>query len=133
LRNYAYSNYNIATGNTSVFKRVVCVYIYIIFICAYLFIRGYLCIKNVFNIINKTCYLQVPYGLVVRIPAFHAGGPGSIPGVGRLFCKFFFIINKINSHKFKCLYEFSAFKLGLLIEDLSFFSKFFVKTLKSKF
>jgi hypothetical protein len=26
----------------------------------------------------------VPYGLVVRIPAFHAGGPGSIPGVGTL-------------------------------------------------
>ena len=25
---------------------------------------------------------EVPYGLVVRIPAFHAGGPGSIPGVG---------------------------------------------------
>ena len=25
---------------------------------------------------------MVPYGLVVRIPAFHAGGPGSIPGVG---------------------------------------------------
>ena len=24
----------------------------------------------------------LPYGLVVRIPAFHAGGPGSIPGVG---------------------------------------------------
>ena len=23
-----------------------------------------------------------PYGLVVRIPAFHVGGPGSIPGVG---------------------------------------------------
>ena len=22
---------------------------------------------------------QLPYGLVVRIPAFHAGGPGSIP------------------------------------------------------
>ena len=27
----------------------------------------------------------VPYGLVVRIPAFHAGGPGSIPGVGKFF------------------------------------------------
>ena len=27
----------------------------------------------------------VPYGLVVRIPAFHAGGPGSIPGVGNIF------------------------------------------------
>ena len=26
--------------------------------------------------------LAFPYGLVVRIPAFHAGGPGSIPGVG---------------------------------------------------
>ena len=30
-------------------------------------------------------YYPIPYGLVVRIPAFHAGGPGSIPGVGRLF------------------------------------------------
>ena len=32
---------------------------------------------------------QLPYGLVVRIPAFHAGGPGSIPGVGRQkhFCQ----------------------------------------------
>ena len=27
----------------------------------------------------------IPYGLVVRIPAFHAGGPGSIPGVGALY------------------------------------------------
>ena len=27
----------------------------------------------------------LPYGLVVRILAFHAGGPGSIPGVGRVF------------------------------------------------
>ena len=24
----------------------------------------------------------IPHGLVVRIPAFHVGGPGSIPGVG---------------------------------------------------
>lgn len=30
----------------------------------------------------------IPHGLVVRIPAFHAGGPGSIPGVGaRPFCE----------------------------------------------
>ena len=29
--------------------------------------------------------LDLPYGLVVRIPAFHAGGPGSIPGVGTHF------------------------------------------------
>ena len=26
----------------------------------------------------------IPHGLVVRIPAFHVGGPGSIPGVGTL-------------------------------------------------
>ena len=29
----------------------------------------------------------IPYGLVVRIPAFHAGGPGSIPGVGNFLTK----------------------------------------------
>ena len=28
------------------------------------------------------CYMSVRRGLVVRISAFHAGGPGSIPGVG---------------------------------------------------
>ena len=27
-------------------------------------------------------YRCLPHGLVVRIPAFHVGGPGSIPGVG---------------------------------------------------
>ena len=27
---------------------------------------------------------DLPYGLVVRIPGFHPGGPGSIPGVGTL-------------------------------------------------
>ncbi len=41
----------------------------------------------------KTCvvveeYVSIPYGLVVRIPAFHAGGPGSIPGVGGVFLRF---------------------------------------------
>ena len=28
-------------------------------------------------------YFEFPFGLVVRIPGFHPGGPGSIPGVGR--------------------------------------------------
>jgi hypothetical protein len=40
--------------------------------------------------------MGVPYGLVVRILAFHAGGPGSIPGVGRIFCiliSYFFALN----------------------------------------
>ncbi len=26
---------------------------------------------------------MVPYGLAVRIPGFHPGGPGSTPGMGR--------------------------------------------------
>ena len=25
----------------------------------------------------------IPYGLTVRIPGFHPGGPGSTPGMGR--------------------------------------------------
>ena len=28
----------------------------------------------------------VPHGLVARIPGFPPGGPGSIPGVGKVFC-----------------------------------------------
>ena len=33
----------------------------------------------------------IPFGLVVRIPGFHPGGPGSIPGVGSYFFFFFFL------------------------------------------
>ena len=32
---------------------------------------------------------QLRYGLVVRIPGSHPGGPGSIPGNGKLFEKVF--------------------------------------------
>ena len=32
---------------------------------------------------------QVPDGLGVRIPGFHPGGPGSIPGLGDLFIHIF--------------------------------------------
>ena len=42
-----------------------------------------LCQMHIFSCsAHRTRSLPVPYGLVVRIPAFHAGGPGSIPGVG---------------------------------------------------
>ena len=34
---------------------------------------------------------QVPYGLAVRIPGFHPGGPGSTPGMGTA-CYFLFPI-----------------------------------------
>ena len=32
------------------------------------------------------CLICIRYGLVVRIPGSHPGGPGSIPGVGTNFC-----------------------------------------------
>lgn len=36
----------------------------------------------VFSIFLKTRQLVFPYGLAVRIPGFHPGGPGSTPGMG---------------------------------------------------
>ena len=30
-----------------------------------------------------TSYDEFPYGLAVRIPGFHPGGPGSTPGMGK--------------------------------------------------
>ena len=38
-------------------------------------------------------YHLIPYGLVVRIPGFHPGGPGSIPGVGTVWKLFFLVYN----------------------------------------
>ena len=32
-----------------------------------------------------------PYGLAVRIPGFHPGGPGSTPGMGKTVVFFFFL------------------------------------------
>ena len=34
---------------------------------------------------------QIPYGLAVRIPGFHPGGPGSTPGMGTAASFFFFL------------------------------------------
>ena len=39
-------------------------------------------IKNNHFIYFNGTYCVIPYGLVVRIPGFHPGGPGSIPGMG---------------------------------------------------
>ena len=36
--------------------------------------------------------LKIPHGLMARIPGFHPGGPGSIPGVGEL--RFYYTIFK---------------------------------------
>ena len=41
--------------------------------------------------------LVLPYGLAVRIPGFHPGGPGSTPGMGNLFT-FISIIILVESH-----------------------------------
>ena len=42
-----------------------------------------------------TVYNRIPYGLVVRILAFHAGGPGSIPGVGKFYFIFYDHFNNV--------------------------------------
>ena len=36
---------------------------------------------------------QIPYGLAVRIPGFHPGGPGSTPGMGTAASFFFFLFS----------------------------------------
>ena len=45
-----------------------------------------LIVKKVEQIVTPAPHSVLPYGLVVRIPGFHPGGPGSIPGVGTYFC-----------------------------------------------
>ena len=37
-------------------------------------------------------FTKLPYGLAVRIPGFHPGGPGSTPGMGTSFFNFFFLL-----------------------------------------
>ena len=57
------------------------------------------CSQEAINVTYKTVYntdrYQLLHGLVVRIPGFHAGGPGSIPGVGIFFyLVFFFFLDR---------------------------------------
>ena len=40
-------------------------------------------------------YVTIPRGLMARIPGFHPGGPGSIPGVGENFFAFHSNISKL--------------------------------------
>ena len=48
-----------------------------------------------------------PYGLAVRIPGFHPGGPGSTPGMGRK-CVLFFFLLKLSGY---IAQEFQSFAL----------------------
>ena len=47
------------------------------------------------NWFNEFAFLagQIPYGLAVRIPGFHPGGPGSTPGMGTAASFFFFLFS----------------------------------------
>ena len=54
------------------------------------------------GILARSCpslhYVSVlPYGLVVRIPGFHPGGPGSTPGMGNCHFTFIFTITLVQS------------------------------------
>ena len=56
------------------------------------FLLGNYKIQNT-NWFNEFAVLagQIPYGLAVRIPGFHPGGPGSTPGMGTAASFFFFL------------------------------------------
>ena len=49
-------------------------------------------------------YIVIPFGLVVRIPGFHPGGPGSIPGMGSFFICDFCVIKQITNRLLKIPY-----------------------------
>ena len=55
---------------------------------------------------------QFPDGLGVRIPDSHSGGPGSIPGQGDFFAKFYKLI-QIKYYQIVCL-TFMALRNWLL-------------------
>ena len=42
--------------------------------------------------------IEIPYGLAVRIPGFHPGGPGSTPGMGKTIVVFTIIFNNNNNN-----------------------------------
>ena len=70
--------------------------------------------QNLLSCFQRTCALMRPqqaslssvrYGLVVRIPGSHPGGPGSIPGNGNPFWTF--TVNSLVSKEcFKCRFDF---------------------------
>ena len=54
---------------------------------------------NQYDVVNN----DLPYGLVVRIPGFHPGGPGSIPGLGASFW-LIFLGARFSSEKWIIIY-----------------------------
>lgn len=56
----------------------------------------------------------IPYGLAVRIPGFHPGGPGSTPGVGMLFILVFLLLSHLAAqHSSKIINCTFAYSLAL--------------------
>ena len=47
--------------------------------------NGKLTKKTMITVLFVSCLYMIRCGLVVRIPGFHPGGPGSIPGIGTSF------------------------------------------------
>ena len=45
--------------------------------------------------VNWALLLSTPRGLMARIPGFHPGGPGSIPGVGEILFAFYGTSSKL--------------------------------------
>ena len=53
---------------------------------------------------QETSYDEFPYGLAVRIPGFHPGGPGSTPGMGKAVLVFTAIFDDDDGN-FICVFE----------------------------
>ena len=62
-------------------------------------VKMYGMISNMLEYSYYTTYAIIRRGLVVRISAFHAGGPGSIPGVGIIL---FFQIHWYTRYTIRC-------------------------------
>ena len=59
--------------------------------CDGFYFRSWVYTKYIYHSYSQLS--PVPYGLVVRIPGFHPGGPGSIPGVGTFLKKIFITLH----------------------------------------
>ena len=53
------------------------------------------------SLLTRSC---IPYGLAVRIPGFHPGGPGSTPGMGTPYVFVFFFSAELHVLLCFCLF-----------------------------
>ena len=80
--------------------------------------------KGIFMINFSLVVCDLPYGLAVRIPGFHPGGPGSTPGMGTRYL-FHFAWLFLNMYFFYFTNSFKFFFQKFYYENYVFLSTFF--------